>query len=404
MKFSGSVAAVAAALSTTANARHLAYPGPTGIVALPLDGISPVPTTPPRVHDLFRRANKDKDEEGTTVLMAPDATCGYISGRAGAAYTCGVDATCLFLTSSAGGDGAVACCDTVECNYRASCVDFNDYFQSSKCNDGCEVDAFTLKCTDTALPYCNTISFDGGIIDYWCNNVEISTLQKAKTTYDGQTGGVSFSEVALTDSSSEITFATTGTLAHGASVTADAASDATADASATETSKKDDDKSSTPVGPIVGGVVGGIGAIGLLGLGAFFFLRRRGNKQAANPPAYPPTPMQQQPGTGPGGYNPVPQNMASYYDPKNPYPSPGQQFGAPVVAYYPVQPGTPDPNGQTHHSPPPQDPRLAHAAVSPSPSYHQYPIPGQQPGFQPQAPVIHEAGGEPVKNHPQELA
>ncbi|KAJ3507910.1 hypothetical protein NM208_g15896 [Fusarium decemcellulare] len=148
MKFSGSVAAVTVALSTTANARHLAYPGPTGIVALPLDGISPVPTTPPRVHDLFRRANKDKDEEGTTVLMAPDATCGYISGRAGAAYTCGVDATCLFLTSSAGGDGAVACCDTVECNYRASCVDFNDYFQSSKCNDGCEVDAFTLKWYD----------------------------------------------------------------------------------------------------------------------------------------------------------------------------------------------------------------------------------------------------------------
>ncbi|KAF4969917.1 hypothetical protein FZEAL_10141 [Fusarium zealandicum] len=403
MKIFGPFAAIAA-LSAAANARHLFHSEPTGIVALPFDGVSPRPTTPPRVRDLFRRAD---DDEAQTVLVAPDATCGYISGLVGAAYTCGDDsdsATCVFLTSSAAGDGAVACCNSDQCGYRATCVDYDNYFTSSKCNDGCKIDIYTLKCTQTSAQYCNTVSFDGGIVDYWCNSLSISTAQKASTKYLGQTGKHSFSELALT-SSSELSFA--------ASVTGDAASDATSDPSATETndtSDKDNEGSSTNVGAIVGGVVGGVGAIGLIGIAAFFLLRRRSKKQ--------PDPMQQQPGSGPGGYNPVPQNMAGYYDPNKAYgtPSPGQQYQAPTVGYYPAQAGTPDSNGLTHPTPPPQDPRMAHVTASPDPSFYQQPFPGQQPGFQqhpgyqpqpgfqPQPYVIHEAGGEAVGSKPQELA
>ncbi|KAM5355608.1 hypothetical protein ACJ41O_002254 [Fusarium nematophilum] len=381
MKVSRPCAAVVA-LSATAHARHLVHPEPTGIAALPLDGVSPRPTSPPDGGTfglLFRRAD---DEEDQSILVAPDATCGYISGRLGAAYTCGEDATCVFLTSSAAGVGKVACCDDIECNYRDACVDFDDYFQSSN--------------TDTTAPYCNTISFSNGIRDYWCNNVDISTPQMATTRYKGQTDSVSWAEVALTDSSTEISFVSTGTDDHGATVSAEAASDATA----TETSSKDDEgskkDSNDKVGAIVGGVVGSVGAIGLIGIGVFFFLRHRGKKAAAAaaaPGAYQQvTPMmQQQPGSGPGGYNPVPQHFTGYYDPKNPYPSPGQQqqYPASVVGYYP---GTPDPSVQTHPTPPPADPRLGHHVnASPAPSFNQQ-------------PVIHEAGGEPVKPNPHELA
>jgi hypothetical protein len=134
--------AVMASLYTITNARHLVQTQPTVVVSLPPDGMSPRPTSPPNHRDLFRRQNDNEKDQ--YVLIAPDATCGYISGRPGASYDCGVSATCAFL-SSPGGDGAVACCNTVECNARASCVDFNDYFSSSACGDGCEVDAYTLK-------------------------------------------------------------------------------------------------------------------------------------------------------------------------------------------------------------------------------------------------------------------
>lgn len=160
------------------------------------------------------------------------------------------------------------------------------------------------------------------------------------------------------------------------------------------------------MGAIVGGVVGGVGAIGLAGILAWFILRQRSKKQPPKPPGYQPT-LTQQPGSGPGGYNQLPQGAAAgYYDNKNPYALGGQQY-----------PG--------YHADPnvPYDPRLSYATPSPSPSYHQVPPPGQQqltPGYQPPViqgvggkaiisevsgePVIPEASGEPVKPKAQELA
>ncbi|KAM0440775.1 hypothetical protein ACHAPT_000076 [Fusarium lateritium] len=376
-------AAAVVALSVTANARHLAYPEPTSIVALALDGVSPAPTTPPRLHDIFRRANDNKDDP-TTVLVAPDATCGFVSGRLGAPFVCDdSDYPCIFITPEASRSGAIACCNADGCATRASCVNFNEFFSSSKCDDGCAVDEFTLKCTETDLPYCNTITFDGGFQDYWCNSDEFSTPLKAETTYSGQTNKVTYSKRVLTDSSSTFLDATgTGTDSPGATATSDA-----------DSNDKKGDKEA-PVGAIVGGVVGGVGALGLAGILVWFILRQRSKKQHPNTPGYQPT-LVQQPGSGPGGYNPVPQGTAGYYDNKNTYAMGGQQYSG----YYA------DPNA-------PHDPRLSYATPSPDPSYHQVPPPGQQlhpdqqllaPGYQPpiiqeadSKTIISEAGGEPV--------
>lgn len=135
------LSALTAVFYATANARHLIESQPTGAVTLALDGVTPKPTSPPDFPRLLRRQTNPDDQY---ILVAPDATCGYISGRPGASYTCGPQATCAFLSID-GGDGSVACCNTEECGVRASCVDYEDFFSSSACNDGCEVDIFTLK-------------------------------------------------------------------------------------------------------------------------------------------------------------------------------------------------------------------------------------------------------------------
>ena len=143
MKASRSHIAIAA-LFATANARNLDLPKPTGAFVLLLDGISPRPTSAPLgLHELLRRAGTTTTDE--TVLVAPDNTCGYISGRPGAGYTCFGDATCVFFTSATSRAGAVACCNSAECNLRLTCIDYVNYWTSSKCDGGCEVDAYTLK-------------------------------------------------------------------------------------------------------------------------------------------------------------------------------------------------------------------------------------------------------------------
>ncbi|KAF7551955.1 hypothetical protein G7046_g7569 [Stylonectria norvegica] len=331
MKVSTTYAAIAA-LSATANAWELSIPEATGTVVLPLNGFTPKPTgIPAGIHELFRRASTTSSDE--TVLVAPDNTCGYISGRPGAGYTCFGSATCVFYTSRADRHGAVACCNTEVCNYRLSCIDYNDFYTSSKCDGGCEVDIYTLKCTETSASFCNTIAFQGGINDYWCNSVNISTAQSATTTYRGGDAR-EFTPLALTGTdSTDLTIVTSGS----STVPGPSATVTETSASATSTSDNNgggSKKSNT--GPIVGGVVGGVGGLALIGAAVFLFLRNKKKKDttaaaAANtnaPPNYQqPPPMQQQPGTGPGGYNPVPQGQqTSYYDPKtNPYPSPNQQ-------------------------------------------------------------------------------
>ncbi|KAF7533868.1 hypothetical protein G7Z17_g13454 [Cylindrodendrum hubeiense] len=175
MKVTGSYAAIAA-LAATANARFLARSEPTAVVALADDGVSPRPTDAPE-YDLLRRA------ESGTLLYAPDNTCGFISGREGAGYTCFGTYTCAFSISS--DEGHIGCCADGVCNMRYSCVDYDGYYSSSACEDGCEIDVLTLKCTETSAPYCNTISFDNGVSDYWCNNLVKSTAQMAETTFSG---------------------------------------------------------------------------------------------------------------------------------------------------------------------------------------------------------------------------
>lgn len=126
-------------------------PKATVSVDLAADGWTPKPTSPPggltKLHK--RKSSDEDDDEGSTALVAPDNTCGYVSARPGAHFTCSSDYSCVFFTASSSYTGYVGCCGDVDCGVRLDCIDYDGYYSSSYCDDGCRVDAFTLKWYDT---------------------------------------------------------------------------------------------------------------------------------------------------------------------------------------------------------------------------------------------------------------
>lgn len=73
-----------------ASVHALAYPGPqaTDRVIIPSDAQTPRPTLPPTLHhELFKRqvsgSASGSGSYGDTILIAPDNTCGYVSGLPG---------------------------------------------------------------------------------------------------------------------------------------------------------------------------------------------------------------------------------------------------------------------------------------------------------------------------------
>ncbi|KAL6921400.1 hypothetical protein FSST1_005426 [Fusarium sambucinum] len=314
--------------------------------------IAPKPTAPPTTFNLNRRATSKNE---VVISIAPDAVCGYISERPGAQRACPVDHNCYFMKLPSTGN--IACCDSLTCSYNANCINSREYFQSSKCTGGCEVDNYTLKCTDSSAPYCNTVSWKGNITDHWCNDIDITTAQSAALTYKGQKDPPEFSTLnqeELSSLESQMSEARTAGTAYGVPKQT---SEQTSGSTATETNADDGGSSETPVAAIVGGTVSGVVVLAAAGLGLFFFLRRKKKKQQSK--AASPTGFQQ------------PEN-------KSPW-SPGQQPGAPY--YY--------------------DPNNPQSNISLN-SQYVYP---QAAGFQPQQNVIHEAGGEAVdpSSQPQEL-
>ncbi|KAL6892274.1 hypothetical protein GGI43DRAFT_386771 [Trichoderma evansii] len=404
MSKSTSVYAAFAALLAAVDARNLNQPRATAASGFDVGGFSPMPTSPPDFpfhQALQRRVASSSSPE--VVYVAPDATCGFISGLAGAGYTCGVGATCVFFTASQA-PGHVACCNSNECNARNVCIDYNQYFSQSKCDNGCAVDTFTLKCTSTEAPYCNTISFPGDIMDVFCNNVNITGVQAALTTYRGESSRT-FSPITLTGNTPASTTSDASTSASPSSSSSSSTSGSGGSGSSGDNGNSGDNNggsnngggSKSNTGAIVGGVVGGVGGLALIGLAVFFFLRRKNSAAAGHEPVSqnaPPPVVYPAPG--------MQQNQQAYYDPKfaaatgqQPYP-PNQQYGQ--QGFYPPQPSvSPDqatsPNGS--HI----DPRysLAPSSTSPAPSGgYVAPMAG---GFQPQENVIHEAPAGSSDDH-----
>ncbi|TWU74921.1 hypothetical protein ED733_004570 [Metarhizium rileyi] len=395
MKPSSVLTTAAAAVSTLVEANTVPKQAEaTASVALPDDGVSPRPTPPPgwerfEPRHLFGRA-VTSTQTPLTMMIAPDNTCGWISGNFAVAYTCGVGATCGIVQAQKTFSGMIMCFDNVAYNFRVACVDYQMY-QSSSCDHLCAENTLIVKCTNAVYPYCNTISFSSDITDYWCNSVSYSTAQGAYTTYVGQTERRIYSRLVQTFSSTLPTTATLGvpTATGGGTDTS---------AAATQTGSRGDDGSGsgskTPVGAIVGGVVGGVAAISI-GLVALVLCLRRNknnggksqttsNDQSPMPPnAMPGAPMTQSyyGAPAPHGYPSHQEYPQQQQQQQQQYP---QTTPSPPVGYY--SHAVPDLSSPTQsHAP---DPRMSHVTTSPAPtwtnSYASTPPAHQPPaGFQP---------------------
>ncbi|GAB1313221.1 hypothetical protein MFIFM68171_03431 [Madurella fahalii] len=335
-----------------ASVRALAFPGPSptdDIYAIQEDGWTPMPTAPPDVHEVLRRQNN----LGATYIMAPDNTCGFVSGRSSAAYTCvGSKLRCAFIPSSRKVPGAAGCCDGTDCAFRVSCIDSADMKKS--CDKDCQADSLTLKCTGSAK-FCNTVAFPLGVTDYYCATRRIARVQSAQTTYRGQKSRTMVSTVIKPTASSSTRSSTsrrstkassslTSTTSSSDTVSPDTASSTTATSTTSDSARANAATSSstdlvaapapapaTPAGAIVGGVLGGVALLTLIIFGAVF-LRQRQQRHLQALQADAPSGQNQHPMSEPPFQ---PQPPAAHFAQSSPYssqtpPSPAQshQFAA----------------------------------------------------------------------------
>ncbi|KAF5566262.1 hypothetical protein FNAPI_1261 [Fusarium napiforme] len=260
--------------------------------------------------DGLRVRQADSSTEPLKVTIAPDKTCGYLSGQPGAAVTCENDRLCSWAASS--GVGLVACASEI----YVACVESSKAVDPSQCNDVCQSNTFNLLCTNSDTPFCRTYAYPSGIFDYRCASTSVEDVQSVKFTYQGQKNA-NFVTTTLSDGIASESLSATSTdkgSADQASAT-ETETETTTTSEAPEPTKK---SKSTPVGAIVGGVVGGVALIGLIGLGAVCLLRRRKKPEPAPAPAQPVM-AQQAPPPAPMAQNPYPQQQ--HYQPAaQPYP------------------------------------------------------------------------------------
>ncbi|KAF9769131.1 hypothetical protein IL306_013493 [Fusarium sp. DS 682] len=319
-------------------------------------------------HDGLRvRQAADSSTEPLAVTIAPDKTCGYLSGQAGAGITCDNGRPCSWAASS--GIGLVACGTEIYVN----CVESSKAVDPGECNDVCQSNTFNLLCTNSNEPFCRTYAYPSGIFDYRCASTSVEDVQSVKFTYQGQKNA-NFVTTTLSDGieSSQPLRTAANTDANSADGETATETDTTTTSDAPEPTKK---SKSTPVGAIVGGVVGGVALIGLIGLGAIFLLRRRKSKPDPTPAPVQPVMAQQPPPLPPMNQNPYP---------------PQQQHYPPVVASYP--------DHNMSMSPAPSDAHVSTMSGPASPmQWNQQPSP---PPFPTPAPAYEMAGPEAREQEP----
>ncbi|KAH7039830.1 uncharacterized protein B0I36DRAFT_378938 [Microdochium trichocladiopsis] len=381
-----------------------------------LSQTTPAPEGPPAL--MYARA------AGTftgTLLLAPDNVCGYVSGDASRPWSCDATDKCGFATVNG---GWAACCKGLSCSIsQVACVDRAAVSTASLCGSSCLSDPGTRKCTVSTLPYCGTLTFFDGIVDYQCVATNSSTFAQVELTYAGQEN---FASGATAYMMTTVVFEaqTTFTLSSSSSTSSTSTISTPATSSSTSTTPvpAPSQGSSTPIGAIVGGVVGGVALIALIAFGIWFMKSRQKkaasaaeaqammnqNTGAGGPHAGVPgmAPMQSPYTTGagqypPSGYNPNPQYTGSVVGP-DPSVSPN-----PGMSYYqdPTKQGfqqnvTPDAHRQSYQQGPVPAAWAQHTGGSGhQPSQHtgssataaqQYP---QHSGSQ---PTYYEASGNPI--------
>ncbi|KAL6922685.1 hypothetical protein FSST1_006711 [Fusarium sambucinum] len=201
----------------------------------------------------------------TLVLtIAPDETCGYLSGSVGVPITCENGASCTWEPSKLN----IIACGT---DHYLQCVESKTAVNPKLCDDVCQSDTWTLLCTNSDEPYCRTYLYPSGVIDYRCASTPVTANQRVEHTFEGD-DNPNFITTTLSDDEPTIT---EPTALPSASISNEPASKTTDSSPTSTTTIPPTPPKPTPVGAIVGGVVGGLAVLGLIAFGIVFALRRR---------------------------------------------------------------------------------------------------------------------------------
>ncbi|KAH7033373.1 uncharacterized protein B0I36DRAFT_362049 [Microdochium trichocladiopsis] len=225
------------------------------------DNMWPTITEAPSLGDLRREVAYEGN-----FLFAPDSMCGYVSGDTKRPWSCETNDKCVFATHEG---GFVACCKDGECSRaQTSCIDAAT-FGAGLCGEDCQSNSLICKCTASTGPYCGTLTFFSGIVDYACRANKNTTLQQMETTSVGQVEVTPLSSVWMgmtaINGGKDATTNSTSSSSRSEWLSALSPTQITSSASPSQPS----------TGVIVGAVVGALAAVILAGLGIWLFLRRR---------------------------------------------------------------------------------------------------------------------------------
>ncbi|KAH7370599.1 hypothetical protein BKA65DRAFT_545309 [Rhexocercosporidium sp. MPI-PUGE-AT-0058] len=253
----------------------------------------PIPTPAPDNQDLRRRLESQR-----TLLVGPDATCGYFGGNATQPWGCTASSTCAFATPTTGvldsttttAPGSVLCCDSASgCPTKpgpTSCVDKGRFDIKTACTGSCLEDERVLKCTSGIYIFCNTISFPTPSLSaLFCNYISTYSPILAQTTFSGQ-GAREFTPTiqampAPTSSSLSSSVSPSSAVAETSAVTA--SSSPNSSAAASNADGEGGGKKKSNKGAVIGGVIGGVAGLVFLVAVLFLLLRWRNMKKDLGP-------------------------------------------------------------------------------------------------------------------------
>ncbi|KAG6202364.1 hypothetical protein E4U35_005319 [Claviceps purpurea] len=335
MKTSFVLGAASAVASIGAASRNLVATQSTATDTAPLPGLGASPpkiTPPPGLDDIQKDVFKrdyDRVAPPVTVLLAPDNTCGWISGRSASPYLCNSGDTCCLILPPLTGPGFISCSNSGRHGklypQYVKCFDYSNYHASTDCGE-CHNEN-VVKCVSSNRPYCNTYYFlSRGILDFRCESTSepldndifgTSRVNWVETTWAGQTSSRTYaSEVVMIQPTQNLD----STVSELASKSIISASTKTSRSSGGDSSERDISETSidptvatsrapsgssgpgygrppdidmgrnnrgTPIGAIVGGVVGGVASLVAVVLITFFYLRRRKRRTAGTTEAPP---------------------------------------------------------------------------------------------------------------------
>ncbi|KAH7112379.1 hypothetical protein EDB81DRAFT_670832 [Dactylonectria macrodidyma] len=217
---------------------------------------------------LAKRESARPQDRTLTLTLAPDETCGFLSGSPGIAITCENGLQCFWELEYY---TAIFCGTDTKAEVHTACVERKTAINPELCDNVCQSDRITLRCTNKSWPYCRTYDYPGGIHDFRC----------APTIVPGPES-VWFTNTAVNDRG-----LATLLVVNGSALTSrSSATLSTTSSTATTSPLKSKDDGSPNMGTIVGGAIGGFAGLSLLVLGIIWLLRRT-KTLALSPPVNP---------------------------------------------------------------------------------------------------------------------